>query len=100
MASAILSTLVWDLGRFGVQIVASPRHADGLIITGAWRFVRDPAVKTYVAEALKTWRKRSAAVLLATQSSEDFADPDVLRTVVESSSSAARVLGRLRQLEV
>jgi Ni,Fe-hydrogenase III small subunit len=60
MASAILSTLVWDLGRFGVQIVASPRHADGLIITGAWRFVRDPAVKTYVAEALKTWRKRRA----------------------------------------
>lgn len=30
----VLGTLVWDLGRFGVQIVASPRHADGLIITG------------------------------------------------------------------
>ena len=25
----------WDLGRFGVQFVASPRHADGLPITGA-----------------------------------------------------------------
>jgi len=24
----------WDLGRFGVQFVASPRHADGLLITG------------------------------------------------------------------
>jgi Ni,Fe-hydrogenase III small subunit/Pyruvate/2-oxoacid:ferredoxin oxidoreductase delta subunit len=31
---AVLSTVVFDLGRFGVQIVASPRHADGLIITG------------------------------------------------------------------
>ena len=30
----VLSTVVWDLGRFGVQIVASPRHADGLIVTG------------------------------------------------------------------
>lgn len=30
----VLSTVVWDVGRFGVQIVASPRHADGLIITG------------------------------------------------------------------
>ena len=30
----VLSTVVWDLGRFGIQIVASPRHADGLIITG------------------------------------------------------------------
>jgi Ni,Fe-hydrogenase III small subunit/NAD-dependent dihydropyrimidine dehydrogenase PreA subunit len=30
----VLGTVVWDLGRFGVQIVASPRHADGLIVTG------------------------------------------------------------------
>jgi Ni,Fe-hydrogenase III small subunit/ferredoxin len=30
----VLSTVVFDLGRFGIQIVASPRHADGLIITG------------------------------------------------------------------
>ncbi len=30
----VLSTVVWDLGRFGIQIVASPRHADGLLITG------------------------------------------------------------------
>ncbi len=30
----VLSTIGWDLGRFGVQFVASPRHADGLWITG------------------------------------------------------------------
>jgi Ni,Fe-hydrogenase III small subunit/NAD-dependent dihydropyrimidine dehydrogenase PreA subunit len=30
----VLSTIVWDLSRFGVNIVASPRHADGLLITG------------------------------------------------------------------
>jgi Ni,Fe-hydrogenase III small subunit/formate hydrogenlyase subunit 6/NADH:ubiquinone oxidoreductase subunit I len=30
----VLSTIVYDLGRFGIQIVASPRHADGLLITG------------------------------------------------------------------
>lgn len=30
----VLSTVVWDIGRFGIQIVASPRHADGLIVTG------------------------------------------------------------------
>jgi Ni,Fe-hydrogenase III small subunit len=29
-----LNTIVFDLGRFGVQFVASPRHADGLLITG------------------------------------------------------------------
>jgi Ni,Fe-hydrogenase III small subunit/ferredoxin len=30
----VLSTLAFDLGRFGIQVVASPRHADGLLITG------------------------------------------------------------------
>jgi Ni,Fe-hydrogenase III small subunit/formate hydrogenlyase subunit 6/NADH:ubiquinone oxidoreductase subunit I len=31
----VLSTVVFDLGRFGIQYVASPRHADGLLVTGA-----------------------------------------------------------------
>jgi Ni,Fe-hydrogenase III small subunit/formate hydrogenlyase subunit 6/NADH:ubiquinone oxidoreductase subunit I len=31
----VLNTVGWDLGRFGIQFVASPRHADGLLITGA-----------------------------------------------------------------
>ena len=30
----MLGTVVFDLGRFGIQFVASPRHADGLLITG------------------------------------------------------------------
>lgn len=30
----VLSTVVFDLGRFGIQFVASPRHADGVLITG------------------------------------------------------------------
>jgi len=30
----VLSTVVFDLGRFGIQFVASPRHADGLVVTG------------------------------------------------------------------
>ena len=30
----VLGTPVFDLGRFGIQYVASPRHADGLLIVG------------------------------------------------------------------
>ena len=30
----VLGTVIYDLGRFGIHLVASPRHADGLIITG------------------------------------------------------------------
>jgi type IV secretion system protein VirB4 len=54
------------------------------VLDEAWRFIRDTTVKAYVTAALKTWRKRNAAVLLATQSSEDVADPDLLRTIVEN----------------
>src|SRR5207249_2652132 len=28
----VLGTVVFDLGRFGIQFVASPRHADGLVV--------------------------------------------------------------------
>ena len=30
----VLNTVGWDLSRFGIQFVASPRHADGLLVTG------------------------------------------------------------------
>jgi Ni,Fe-hydrogenase III small subunit len=30
----VTGTLVFDLPRFGVQFVASPRHADALVVTG------------------------------------------------------------------
>jgi type IV secretion system protein VirB4 len=50
----------------------------------AWRLIQHPALRSYVQEALKTWRKRNAAILLATQAIDDFASTDLLRTVVES----------------
>jgi Ni,Fe-hydrogenase III small subunit/ferredoxin len=44
----VLGTIGWDLGRFGIQIVASPRHADGILVTGC--------VTENMAYALeKTW---------------------------------------------
>lgn len=30
----VLTTVGWDLSRFGIQFVAAPRHADGILITG------------------------------------------------------------------
>ncbi len=44
----VLGTIGWDLGRFGIQFVASPRHADGLVITG-------PASRNMELALRKTW---------------------------------------------
>ena len=52
----VLSTIGWDIGRFGIQVVASPRHADGILVTGpvtgnmrlalekTWAAVPDPRI--------------------------------------------------------
>ncbi len=46
----VLNTVVYDLDRFGIQFVASPRHADGLLITGAiTQNMRLALEKTYSA---------------------------------------------------
>jgi len=45
-----LGNVVFDMGRFGVQFVASPRHADGIVVTGVVnRNMREALVRTYAA---------------------------------------------------
>ena len=46
----VLSTVVFDLSRFGVQFVASPRHADGILVTGpVTAAMREPLKATWEA---------------------------------------------------
>ena len=46
----VLNTPVWDLSRFGIQFVASPRHADGIVVTGPiTRNMKEALLKTYEA---------------------------------------------------
>src|SRR5262245_24774991 len=54
------------------------------VMDEAWRFIQHPTLRAYVADGLKTWRKHNAAMILATQTVEDFASADLLRTIVES----------------
>ncbi|MDH3394215.1 MAG: NADH-quinone oxidoreductase subunit NuoB [Desulfobulbaceae bacterium] len=53
----VLGTLVYDLGRFGIQFVASPRHADGLIVTG-------PVTENMRAALLATYEAMPAPKLV------------------------------------
>lgn len=46
----VLGTVGWDLGRFGIQFVASPRHSDGLWVTGpVSENMREATLMTYGA---------------------------------------------------
>ena len=71
----VLTTVGWDMGRFGIQFVASPRHADGLLVTGpvtknmrlalekTWEAVPEPKILiasgacTFQADLISTCRK-------------------------------------------
>ncbi len=44
----VLGTLAYDLGKFGIEYAASPRHADGIIVTG-------PVTENMRGALLDTW---------------------------------------------
>ena len=55
-----------------------------VVFDEAWRFFRNEITRAYIHEALKTWRKRNAAMILATQSGDDLARSELLPTIAES----------------
>src|SRR5438552_1472982 len=70
--------------------IYDPQHTTGFkafVCDEAWRFLRHPTIKLYVLEALKTWRKKNAAMVLATQSTDDLLRSEMLSVVVESCAT-------------
>ncbi len=57
------------------------------VMDEAWRFLLHPTIRLYLIEALKTWRKKNAAMILATQSTEDLTASETLRVVIESCAT-------------
>jgi type IV secretion/conjugal transfer VirB4 family ATPase len=56
-------------------------------IDEAWVFLRNPSIQQYVTEALKTWRKHNAAMILSTQSLDELKRSELLDTIVESCAT-------------
>jgi type IV secretion system protein TrbE len=57
------------------------------VMDEAWRFLKNDTVRQYITEAVKTWRKRNAAMILATQSSDDLERSQMLSVIVESCAT-------------
>ncbi len=56
-------------------------------IDEAWVFLKNPSIQWYVVEALKTWRKHNAAMVLSTQSLDELKRSDILDVIVESCAT-------------
>jgi len=86
----VLEPLLFYLLHRATAVVADPALAGTLkvfVLDEAWRFLRDPTIRAYVTEALKTGRKKNACVLLATQSSHDLQRSELLPVAIESCST-------------
>ena len=67
-----------------VQDAANSTVLKAFVVDEAWRFFKNSVIRDYILEALKTWRKRNAVMILATQSSDDLLRSEMLATVAES----------------
>ena len=56
-------------------------------IDEAWVFLRNRSIQRYITEALKTWRKHNAAMILSTQSLDELRRSELLDIIVESCST-------------
>ena len=55
-----------------------------MVVDEAWKFLAEPATADYMAEAARTWRKRNAALILATQSPSDVVSGAASGALIES----------------
>ena len=56
-------------------------------IDEAWVFLKNPNIRQYVTEALKTWRKHNAAMILSTQSLDELRRSELLDVILESCAT-------------
>ena len=53
-------------------------------IDEAWVFLKNATIAAYIVEALKTWRKHNAALVLSTQSFDELRKSEILDVLLES----------------
>jgi Ni,Fe-hydrogenase III small subunit len=81
-----LNNVLYDLERFGLRFVASPRHADVLLVTGpVTRNMREALERTYRARPIRSGSSRSAIARATAASS-----PAAPRASAASRGAAGR----------
>ena len=83
LCEAALSYLLERM-RLEIEDPAEAARLKLMVVDEAWRYLADPAVLAYLAEAAKTWRKKNAALILATQSAVDVSGTAAASALLES----------------
>jgi type IV secretion system protein VirB4 len=86
----LLEPLLFYILHRANEVIANREIAatfKAFFIDEAWVFLRNPTIQRYVTEALKTWRKHNAAMILSTQSLDELKRSELLDIIVESCAS-------------
>ncbi len=70
-----------------IQNRTSSTSFKAFFIDEAWVFLKNPAVQRYILQALKTWRKHNAAMILSTQSLDELRRSELLDVILETAAT-------------
>ena len=83
----VLEPLLFYILHRANSVIRDPKISHvfkAFFIDEAWLFLKNPLIKNYIIEALKTWRKQNAAMILSTQSLDELRKSEILDIIVES----------------
>jgi type IV secretion system protein TrbE len=83
----VLEPLLFYILHRADAIIRNPKLTHvfkAFFIDEAWVFLKNPSIRAYIVEALKTWRKHNAALVLSTQSLDELRRSDILDIILES----------------
>jgi type IV secretion system protein TrbE len=86
----ILEPLLFYILHRATAVIADRKMSQtfkAFFIDEAWVFLKNSSIQRYVVEALKTWRKHNAAMVLSTQSLDELRRSDILDIVIESCAT-------------
>jgi len=86
----IIEPLLFYVLHRANNVILDPKlvgNFKAFFVDEAWRFFNHPVIRKYIIEALKTWRKKNGAMILATQSLDELKKSEILDIVNESCAT-------------
>lgn len=83
----VLEPLLFYILHRADAIISDPTISHvfkAFFIDEAWVFLKNPALRSYISQALRTWRKHNAALILSTQSLEELRKSEILDILIET----------------
>ncbi len=86
----ILEPLLFYVLHRANQAITNPEISHvfkAFLIDEAWIFFRNSRIRAYIIEALKTWRKQNAAMILSTQSLDELRTSGITDVIIETCAT-------------